>query len=61
MELMIAYARSEGLKRIEGQVLRENSVMLRMCRDLGFHVAGDPQDANICLVTMELANHPGIE
>jgi acetyltransferase len=55
MELMIEYARSEGLQRIEGQVLRENTVMLRMCRELGFHIVGDPHDGNICLVTMPLA------
>ena len=34
MQLIIQYARSEGLQRIEGQVLRENSVMLSMCREI---------------------------
>ena len=43
MELMIRYARSEGLKRIVGQVLQENSTMLQMCRELGFQIAIDPQ------------------
>ncbi len=38
MELMIEYAKSEGLRRIEGQVLSENAAMLRMCAELGFRV-----------------------
>ena len=32
MELMIEYARAEGLKLIRGEVLQENAAMLRMCR-----------------------------
>jgi acetyltransferase len=54
MQLIIQYARSEGLRRIEGQVLRENSVMLQMCRELGFRVEADPQDPGICIVTLPL-------
>ena len=34
MQLIIAYAKSEGLKRIEGQVLTENTVMLRCAGSL---------------------------
>jgi acetyltransferase len=47
---MIEYARSEGLKRIEGQVLCENATMLNMCHELGFQVKEDPSDAHIMLV-----------
>ena len=36
MELIITYARAEGLHRIDGQVLRGNVAMLKMCRELGF-------------------------
>src|SRR6516164_4466301 len=39
MELMIEYARAEGLQSIRGQVLQENRTMLQMCRQLGFHIA----------------------
>ena len=35
MQLIIEYAKSEGLKRISGQILQENAVMLKMCRELG--------------------------
>jgi acetyltransferase len=38
MQLIIEYARSEGLKRMSGQILQENTVMLKMCRDLGFEI-----------------------
>src|SRR6266566_363624 len=35
MELMIEYARATGLKKIEGRVLRENSVMLKCVASSG--------------------------
>jgi acetyltransferase len=54
MELIIAYAESEGLKRITGQVLRENTVMLQMCREMGFNVEYDPHEADICSVTLPI-------
>ena len=54
MELMIRYARSEGLKRVDGQVLQENTAMLQMCRELGFQVAIDPHDATIKNVSLPL-------
>ena len=38
MQTIIEYARSEGLREIEGQVLRDNTTMLAMCRELGFSV-----------------------
>ncbi len=59
MELIIEYARSEGLKKIEGQVLRENTVMLTMCKQLGFLVRSDPQDASLALVTLSLTEDKG--
>jgi len=55
MEMIIDYARGEGLKRIDGQILRENTVMLRMCRELGFSIEDDPADANICRARLALA------
>ena len=54
MEMIIEYARSEGLQRIFGQVLRENATMLRMCSELGFAISNDPSDANIRIVTLNL-------
>ena len=54
MQLIIEYAKSEGLKRISGQVLQENSAMLNMCRELGFAVKSDATDPALCDVTLEL-------
>jgi acetyltransferase len=54
MQLIIEYARAEGLKRIEGQVLGENRVMLKMCRELGFSVGRDPDGGDIMRVVLAL-------
>jgi RimJ/RimL family protein N-acetyltransferase len=54
MQLMIEYAKSEGLSRIDGQILQENSVMLKMCRELGFKVRTDARDRGVCDVTLAL-------
>ena len=43
MKHMIAYAKEHGLKTVQGQVLAENSTMLSMCAELGFHVANDAE------------------
>lgn len=54
MQLIIEYARSEGLKAISGDVLRENTVMLDMCRSLGFELRADPTEGDICNVRLKL-------
>ena len=53
MQLIIEYAKSEGLKVISGDVLQENTVMLEMCRDLGFEVKPDPVEPDICDVRLQ--------
>jgi acetyltransferase len=54
MELMIEYARVEGLQSIRGQVLQENRTMLQMCRQLGFHITPDPDETSIAIVALAL-------
>ena len=54
MQMIIEYARSEGLKVISGEVLAENTVMLAMCRSLGFEVKSDPVEHEICNVRLAL-------
>jgi RimJ/RimL family protein N-acetyltransferase len=54
MQLIIEYAKSEGLSRIDGQILQENSVMLKMCRELGFKVKTNARDRGVCDVTLAL-------
>jgi acetyltransferase len=54
MQMIIEYARSEGLKMISGDVLQENTIMLGMCRNLGFEVKADPVEHGICNVKLKL-------
>jgi acetyltransferase len=56
MQLIIEYAKSEGLKRISGEVLQENSTMLNMCRELGFTVKSDAAEPTLCDVTLEFGS-----
>ena len=56
MKTIIDYAQAEGLRVIEGQVLRENTMMLRMCTALGFKIDPDPEDPAVCHVV--LVPHP---
>jgi acetyltransferase len=55
MQLLIDYAGSEGLKSLSGVVLRENTTMLAMCRELKFDVKSDPRDTSVVIVTLDLA------
>jgi acetyltransferase len=52
MQLIIEYARFQGLKRVYGQILQENSVMLKMCRELGFTVTSSTEDRGVYDVTL---------
>jgi acetyltransferase len=54
MQLIIEYAKSEGLKAISGDVLQQNTVMLEMCRELGFEIKTDAAEHAVCNVTLRL-------
>jgi acyl-CoA synthetase (NDP forming)/RimJ/RimL family protein N-acetyltransferase len=54
MQRLIAYARNAGLEAITGDILRENTTMLRMVAGLGFRVEPNPEDASIVRVRLEL-------
>src|SRR5436305_8969525 len=54
MRRIIDYARMIGLCRMHGHVLAENSTLLRMCAELGFHIDDDPSQKGIKRVTLEL-------
>ena len=54
MQLLIEYARAEGLKSLYGEVLNENTTMLEMCRDLGFKITRDREEPRLSLVSFEL-------
>jgi RimJ/RimL family protein N-acetyltransferase len=55
MQLIIEYAKTEGLSRLCGQVLQENFPMLKMCRELGFEVRMDADDRGVCDVVLVLS------
>jgi RimJ/RimL family protein N-acetyltransferase len=57
MQLIIEYAGSQGLTCIDGQILAENFVMLKMCRELGFKVTASTEDHGVCDVTLALGDH----
>jgi RimJ/RimL family protein N-acetyltransferase len=57
MQRMIAYARAEGLTRMHGQVLAENTTMLAMCAELGFVIANDPKEGGVKIVSLDLTEH----
>ena len=54
MQKLIAYARSEGVREIEGHVLAANTTMLQMGRELGFEVDIDQDDPGIRHVVLKL-------
>ena len=54
MHMILDYARAEGLARIEGQVLRENTAMLAMCTELGFRTAPSRDDPGVIEVSLDL-------
>jgi RimJ/RimL family protein N-acetyltransferase len=58
MKHMIANAKAKGLKFVRGQVLAENTTMLQMCGELGFHAADDPLERGVKEVTLPLDEVP---
>ena len=54
MHHLIRYAESEGLRDLHGDVLAANERMLRMCRELGFNIAADPEDMTLRKVRLKL-------
>lgn len=55
MRHLIAYARSRALQDLQGDVLRENRLMLELCREIGFEMRPLPEDEGIMRVTLPLA------
>ena len=55
MRRLIDIARQYGIGELVGDVLRENEPMLAMCRELGFAISADPNDAALIRVRKKLA------
>jgi GNAT superfamily N-acetyltransferase len=59
MKHMIKFAKHKGLKTVRGQVLWQNTTMLAMCTELGFHITDDPGDPGVKMVTLSVCtDHP---
>ena len=56
LRLLIDYAEADGLKRIEGIILAENSKMLTMCREFGFTVTHHPSEPGLSVAVLDLDN-----
>jgi RimJ/RimL family protein N-acetyltransferase len=56
MQLIIEYGRSAGFARIYGQILQENTVMLKMCRELGFETRVTGADPGVREVSLTLSD-----
>lgn len=57
--MLFDFAKTDGIGRIEGFVLRENDRMLDMCRQMGFSIASQPGEPGVMLVKLDLRQHPG--
>jgi len=55
MELIIRYAKAEGLKSIVGEVLAENTTMLAMCERLGFDIRNSGDQSDLKVVRLQLS------
>ncbi len=56
MTQLIEVARQAGISELVGEVLRENGPMLRMCRQLGFAIRPDMNDAAVMQVRKSLSD-----
>jgi acetyltransferase len=54
MQLIIEYARTVGLRVIEGRTLHENKAMLKMCQEFGFELLMDREDSRVTIVRLSL-------
>ncbi len=55
MKMIIRYAAADGIETITGEVLKENTVMLEMCKTLGFSIHPTPGDEMVVTVTLPVA------
>jgi acetyltransferase len=59
MQRLISIARDRGLEVMEGDVLAQNTRMLRLCTALGFHTEHSDDDPEIVIVRRQLEVPPG--
>ncbi|ACJ00137.1 bifunctional acetate--CoA ligase family protein/GNAT family N-acetyltransferase [Rhodospirillum centenum] len=59
MTRILDYARMRGIKEVFGEVLRENTTMLAMCRELGFTQHDNPDDPGVMEVSYRVPKPAG--
>jgi acetyltransferase len=52
MNRIIEFSKQKSLKTVRSQVLSENTTMLAMCAELGFHISDDIDDPGVKSVTL---------
>jgi len=56
MTRLIEIAQQSGIGELVGLVLHRNKPMLDMCRELGFSIAREPNDATVLRVRKSLVS-----
>jgi acetyltransferase len=54
MQILIEYARADGLQFLEGMILSENAAMRDLMRRFGFAFAADPDDPGVVMSRLSL-------
>jgi acetyltransferase len=54
MDVLMDLARTKGLRIIEGEVLKSNTRMLKLCTGLGFKVEAHPEDDSVRMISRAL-------
>jgi acetyltransferase len=54
MDVLMDPARGKGLRSIEGEVLKTNTRMLKLCTGLGFKVEAHPEDDSVRIISRSL-------
>ncbi len=54
LEQIVAFAKAEGIGRVEGIVLAENQAMLRMCEEFGFSISHPADQPGLAFVALDL-------
>jgi acetyltransferase len=54
MDMLMDVARAKGLRRMDGEVLKTNTRMLKLAESLGFRIEPHPEDDAVRYIEREL-------
>ena len=55
MTIILDYARARGIRRVFGDVLRENTVMLQVAKEMGFLIQSSNEQSDAVTVALDLS------